>query len=133
MTRTGRALPALLLCGTALAGCFEERVRPGPPQLAISFNRTEVQSPDTLGGRLRATDPDGIDSLWLVVDSLRFGFEGFLVDDIEGPFLVPIPSGRPPGIPVSIRLESRDALGFVATLDTFVRIAFPSGATRSKY
>ncbi len=128
MIRAGRALPALLVCGTALAGCFEERVRPGPPQLAISLNRTQVQSPDTLGGRIRATDSDGIDSLWLVVDSLRFGFEGFFLSDIEGPFLVPIPGGRPPGLPVSIRLESRDVLGFVATLDTFVRIAFPSSA-----
>lgn len=133
MTPRVRALPVLLLGGAALAGCFEERARPGPPALSLTLNRTEVQSPDTLGGRLRATDPDGIDSLWLTVDSTRYGFEGFLLDDVEGPFLVPIPAGRPPGIPVSLRLESRDVLGFVATLDTFVRIAFPSGATRSKY
>lgn len=129
---TRRLLGAALL-GAVLAGCYEERARPGPPRLELTLNRVEVASPDTLGGRLRATDPDGVDSLWLVVDSVRYGFEGFLVEDVEGPFVVPIPAGRAPGTALPVRFEARDLLGFVATLDTFVRIAFPIGRTSTKY
>jgi hypothetical protein len=107
------------------AACYEERDRPGPPLLSITLDQTEVDSPDTLTGRLRATDVDGIDSLWLVVDTTRFGIEGFLVDEIEGPFAVEIPAGRSPGEAIPLILEARDLLGYVSTLDTFVRVAFP--------
>ena len=123
----------MLFAAVSVAGCYEERGRPGPPQLAITLNRLEVDSPDTLGGRVRAIDPDGVDSLWLVVDTVRYGFEGFLVNDVEGRFVVPIAPGLAPASPVSLRFEARDALGFVATLDTFVRVAFPSPVASTKY
>ena len=84
-----------------------------------------MTSPDTLTGRLRATDADGIDSLWLMVDTARIGIEGFLVEEIEGPFEVEIPPGRAPGQAIPLVLEARDVLGYVSTLDTFVRVAFP--------
>ena len=116
---------ALLMCGAA-AACYEERGRPGPPQLAITLDRQQVNSPDVLTGRVHANDRDGIDSLWLVVDTTRYGIDGFLVDDVEGPFTVDIPGGRAPGDLVPLILEARDALGYVGSLDTFVRIAFPS-------
>ena len=105
--------------------CYEEPARPGPPRLSITLGREEVLSPDTLSGRLRATDPDGIDSLWLVVDTMRFGIEGFLLDEVAGPFTIEIPDGRAAGSAIPIMLEARDALGLVATIDTFVRVAFP--------
>lgn len=105
--------------------CYEERGRPGPPRLSITLDQVEVDSPDTLTGRLRATDADGIDSLWLVVDTTRVGIEGFLVDDIEGPFAVEIPAGRFGGEHIPLILEARDLLGYVSSLDTFVRVAFP--------
>lgn len=116
---------ALLMCGAA-AACYEERGRPGPPQLTITLDREQVNSPDVLTGRVHANDRDGIDSLWLVVDTTRYGIDGFLVDDVEGPFTVDIPGGRAPGDLVPLILEARDALGYVGSLDTFVRIAFPS-------
>ena len=116
---------ALLMCGAA-AACYEERGRPGPPQLAITLDRQQVNSPDVLTGRVHANDRDGIDSLWLVVDTTRYGIDGFLVDDVEGPFTVDIPGGRAPGDMVPLILEARDALGYVGSLDTSVRIAFPS-------
>jgi hypothetical protein len=115
----------LLACGAG-GGCYEERGRPGPPQLAITLDREAVNSPDVLTGRVHANDRDGIDSLWLVVDTTRYGIDGFLVDDVEGPFTVDIPGGRAPGDMVPLILEARDALGYVGSLDTFVRIAFPS-------
>jgi hypothetical protein len=91
----------------------------------MTFDQAEVQSPDTLTGDVRVHDPDGIDSLWLVVDTTRFGIEGFLGDEIAGPFEVEIPAGRFAGEAIPLILEARDVLGYVSTLDTFVRIAFP--------
>ena len=119
-----RALAALLACAMA-AGCYEERARPGPPRLSVVIDQPEVGSPDTLTGRVHATDPDGIDSLWLVADTLRTGVEAFLLEDLEVPFEVVIPSGRSPGEPFPLVFEARDVLGYRSTLDTFVRIAFP--------
>ena len=107
------------------AACYEERDRPGPPRLSITLDQEEVDSPDTLTGRFRATDVDGIDSLWLVVDTTRYGAEGFLADELEGPFQVEIPAGRFAGEEIPLILEARDVLGYVSTLDTFVRVAFP--------
>ncbi len=60
-----------------------------------------------------------------MVDTTRFGIEGFLVDEIEGPFEVEIPAGRAPGQAIPLVLEARDLLGYVSTLDTFVRVALP--------
>jgi hypothetical protein len=87
----------------------------------------EVLSPDTLSGFLSATDPDGIDSLWLVVDTARYGIEGLFLEEVSGPFTVEIPDGKSAGTTIPISLEARDVMQFVATLDTFVRVAFPLG------
>jgi hypothetical protein len=122
------ALAALIPCGALAAGCYEERDRPGPPQLGITLDREQVNSPDVLTGRFRATDRDGVDSVWLVVDTVRYGIEGSLEDDVEGPFSVEVPGGKAPGDLVSLTLEARDALGFTGALDTVVRIAFPSAS-----
>ena len=96
----------------------------------MTLDREVVNSPDTLRGQVRATDPDGIDSLWLVVDTARFGIEGFLLDEVAGPYTVEIPSGRAPGTTIPISLEARDALGLLGTLDTFVTVAFPPAGAR---
>ena len=60
-----------------------------------------------------------------MVDTVRFGIEGFLVEELEGPFSAVIPAGRSPGEAIPLTLEARDILGYVSTLDTFVRVAFP--------
>lgn len=60
-----------------------------------------------------------------MVDTARVGIEAFLLEDIEGPFEVEIPGGRFAGEAIPLTLEARDALGYVSTLDTFVRVAFP--------
>lgn len=60
-----------------------------------------------------------------MVDTTRYGAEGFLVDELEGPFQVEIPAGRFAGEEIPLILEARDVLGYVSTLDTFVRVAFP--------
>ena len=102
--------------------CFEERDRPGPPAFAVTLDTTGVHSPDTLTGFVRVSDPDGIDSLWLLVDSIRFGQDGFFRDVINAPFVVDIPPSRPLGSRVNLRFEARDVAGFLSGVDTFVVI-----------
>lgn len=74
---------------------------------------------------MHATDADGVDSLWLVVDSDRVGYEGGLLEDVDFPVTAIIPGGRFAGEAIPLTLEARDILGYVSTLDTFVRVAFP--------
>src|SRR6266496_528184 len=56
------------------ASCLTERPRPAPPTIAITLDKTTVQSrnapapPDTLTVTVRAADPDGIDSAWVQLD-----------------------------------------------------------------
>lgn len=102
--------------------CFEERERPGPPRFLVTLDTVQVHSPDTLSGRVRVSDADGIDSLWLLVDSTRFGQDGFFRQTINAPFVTTIPAGRPVGSRVNLRFEARDVAGFVGGLDTFVTV-----------
>ena len=81
-----------------------------------------MHSPDTLTGFVRVSDPDGIDSIWLLVDSLRYGEDGFFRDVINQPFIALIPSSRPLGSRVNLRFEARDVAGFFSSVDTFVVI-----------
>jgi hypothetical protein len=90
--------------------------------ISIVLDTTLVTSPDTITGRVLASDPDGIDSVWLIVDSVRFGQEAFLNTVIDVPFFAEVPQNRPPGFQVTLRFEARDAFGFLAGVDTFVTV-----------
>jgi len=112
----------LALGAAALAACVEDRPRPGPPALTIVLDQLFVSSPDTLTGTVIATDRDGIDSIWLTVDTIRVGEEGFFEAEFNSLFSFAIPSGKAPGAVVPVRFEARDVGGFVAILDTTVNV-----------
>ena len=123
MSPPGRLLGLWLAVGAGvLAACIEERPRPGPPVLGIVFDRTSVSSPDTVSGRVRAEDVDGLDSVWLTVDSSRSGQDGYLDRVFSSRFLHNLPGGIPPGTRVPVRLEARGLSGFISILDTSVRV-----------
>lgn len=88
----------------------------------VTLDTLLVHSPDTLSGQVRVTDADGIDSIWLLVDSIRFGQDGFFRQTINAPFVTTIPASRPAGYRVPLRFEARDVAGFVGSLDTFVTV-----------
>jgi len=114
-----------MMLGVALAGvgaCVEERPRPGPPVLQIAFDRDSIQSPDTLTGTVQARDPDGLDSIWLTVNSSRTGEDGLLQGSFVSRFRSTIPAGLTPGLRLPVRVEARDLSGFSSTLDTIVVI-----------
>ncbi|MBI1968138.1 MAG: hypothetical protein HYS40_09120 [Gemmatimonadetes bacterium] len=90
--------------------------------LSIIFDRTAVQSPDSLTGTIRAEDVDGLDSVWLTVDSSRSGEDGYFERVFLSRFRFNIPVGLVPGTLVRVRLEARDISGFRSALDTGVTI-----------
>lgn len=127
MTRwASRAM--VLATGAALSAlaCQTDRDRPGPPRLTITLVQDSVQSPDTLTGTLRAEDVDGIDSVWLSVDSAPpLGADGLLDQTFLATFRADVPGGHVLGDRVSVRFTARDISGFVGGLDTFVVVKGP--------
>jgi hypothetical protein len=103
-----------------LAACLAERGRPSPPQVRLTLFEDTVGSPDTLRGSFRVEDVDGIDSVWISLDTQRAGTDGFFERLVNAQFRFGVPAGLDSGTVLDIRLEARDITGFVATLDTFV-------------
>ena len=115
-----------MVAGAATYACQADRDRPGPPQLAIFINQDSVRSPDTLTGSLRAEDPDGIDSVWLSVDSAPpLGADGLLEPTFLASFRAAVRNGHVLGDRVAVRLTARDITGYVGGLDTFVVVRGP--------
>ena len=115
-----------LVAGAATLACQADRARPGPPRLAITIDRDSVGSPDTLTGTLRATDADGVDSVWLSVDSAApVADDGRLEPAFLASFRAPVRAGHLPGDHVAVRLSARDVDGFLGVLDTFAVVRGP--------
>lgn len=86
--------------------------------LQIYFDRSAVKSPDSLTGTLVVRDPDGLDSIWLTIESSRTGEDGLLNDAFSSHFRYSVPAGLQAGTLLPVRLEARDLAGFLSTLDT---------------
>jgi len=108
------------------ASCLEERPRPGPPQITFTLNRTTVQSnnpptpPDTLSGTVRAEDTDGLDSVWVTVDSAVAGEDGGFDRVFSTTFRFLIGPGKTPGTILPVQIRARDIAGFQVARDTNV-------------
>ena len=108
-----------------LAGCLGDRPRPAPPVLEITLDKDSVRSPDTLTGIVRAEDVDGIDSVWITVDTLRVGDDGFFEQTYQSRFRLPIRTGYVLGDRILVRLQARDVVGFMGVRDTVVIVRGP--------
>jgi len=97
--------------------------------LAIVFDSTTIHGGphDSVTGSVRATDPDGLDSLWLRVDTTRVGVDGLFETVFERPFRFGVRAGLNPTTQIPVVLEARDVVGFRSQLDTFV--GFPVSPT----
>jgi len=116
-------MKAALTLMFAASACFSERDRPAPPVLSITLNKPTVTSPGTISGSIASSDPDGLDSIWLDVDSTRVnGWNGSFYTQFTTTFLVTTPSGLTQGTRVPIRVSARDVTGFVGLLDTAVTV-----------
>jgi hypothetical protein len=127
MTRGAARVAVVLAVAVAAAvACQTDRDRPGPPRIGITFDQDSVTSPDTLTGSVRADDPDGIDSLWLSVDSATpLGADGLLQPSFQAPFRAEVPAGHVLGDRIPVSLVARDISGYVGGLDTFVTVKGP--------
>ncbi len=118
-----------VLLGMAVAAavtCQTNRDRLGPPRLSLTIDQDSVRSPDTLTGGLRADDLDGIDSIWLSVDSAPpLGADGLLEPTFIATFRAGIRTGHVLGDRVSIHFTARDLSGYLGGLDTFVIVRGP--------
>lgn len=123
---TVRAGLVLGVVGASILACQTDRDRPGPPSLSLTINQDSVRSPDTLTGTLRADDLDGIDSIWISVDSADpLGADGLLEPTFIATYRAGIRSGHVLGDRVSIHFTARDLSGYVGGLDTFVIVRAP--------
>lgn len=114
------------VAAASILACQTDRDRPGPPSLSLTINQDSVHSPDTLTGTLRADDLDGIDSIWISVDSAApLSADGLLEPTFIATYRAGIRSGHVLGDRVSIRFTARDLTGYVGGLDTFVIVRGP--------
>jgi hypothetical protein len=113
---------AALAATASLSACLSERPRPAPPLLRVTLNPANVTSPDTLTGTLRAEDQDGIDSVWVNLDTQHAGVDGFFDRVVTGNFRFTIPAGLATGSILDLHIEARDVVGFTSTVDTSVTV-----------
>lgn len=76
--------------------------------------------PDTVAGNVRAEDEDGIDSVWVSVDSVIRGDDGFFEPVFSSTFRFIIATGKSPGTEIPVTFRARDLAGFEVSRDTHV-------------
>jgi len=110
----------------AAGACIDERARPGPPLLTFSLDKTAVRSnnpptpPDTLRGTIDASDPDGLDSVWVSVDSVVAGEDAGFDPRFITRFGFLIGPGKTQNTHIPVQIRARDLAGFTVTRDTYV-------------
>jgi hypothetical protein len=66
------------------------------------------------------SDPDGIDSVWVALDSVEKGEDGGLERSFSSRWLFIVTAGRSQGTVLPLTFRARDIEGFVAQRDTYV-------------
>ncbi|HEV8304234.1 MAG TPA: hypothetical protein VGQ25_04695 [Gemmatimonadales bacterium] len=72
---------------------------------------------------MRAEDPDGIDSVWVSVDSVVAGKDGLFDQVFTSRFRFLIGSGKTAGTHIPVQIRARDIGGFQVIRDSFVVVA----------
>jgi hypothetical protein len=76
--------------------------------------------PDTVAGTVRAEDADGLDSVWVTVDSAVAGEDGGFDRVFSARFRFLIGAGKTQGTQIPVELRARDIAGFQVVQDTYV-------------
>jgi len=107
-TRASGALLGLAL----LAGCGEDRLRPGPPTLVLEMPPgSVVTSPDTFVVGIYARDDNGLDSLLVrFLDQVRDISVFNEIEVVDGVFFV-VPDGYAVGEVIVVSGYVRDLVG----------------------
>ena len=75
---------------------------------------------DTVSGIVRAQDTEGLDSVWVSVDSVVKGDDAGLNRTFSSIYRFVVPAGRMPGSKVPLSFRARDISGFQTQRDTYV-------------
>lgn len=106
-----------------LTGCLAERDRPGPPRVTFTIDDVSAISAthtDTLRGSVRVEDPDGLDSVWVALDSVENGEDGGFERSFSSRWLFIVNAGANQGAILPLTFRARDIAGFEAQRDTYV-------------
>jgi hypothetical protein len=104
------------------AACLGERDRPGPPQVTITIDDTTVVSSrtDTVAGLVRAVDADGVDSVWVTVDTATHSQDAGFAQSFSARYQFVIPAGHAAGTHILMTFRARDVAAFETQKDTYV-------------
>ncbi len=69
---------------------------------------------------MRASDPDGLDSVWVALDNVENGEDGGFDRSFSSRWRFVVTAGRPEGDRLTLTFRARDIAGFVAQRDTYV-------------
>jgi len=69
---------------------------------------------------VRVSDPDGLDSVWVTLDSVEKGEDGGFDRVFSSRWVFVVTAGRNEGEHLSLTFRARDIAGFVAERDTYV-------------
>ena len=75
---------------------------------------------DTVSGSVRASDTEGLDSVWVSVDSIVKGDDAGLQRSFSSRYRFVVPAGRRPGNQVPLSFRARDISGFATQRDSYV-------------
>jgi hypothetical protein len=73
-----------------------------------------------VAGDVRADDPDGLDSVWVIVDSVTRGEDGGFEQVFSRRYRFIFATGKSPGSQIPMTLRARDIAGFEVSRDTYV-------------
>jgi len=98
------------------------RDRPGPPAISFTIDDTLVSASrqDTVAGNVRVEDPDGIDSVWVKLETVEKGESGGFDRIFSSRYRFVVAAGFTPGQHIPMVFRSRDIAGFQVQRDTYV-------------
>ena len=74
---------------------------------------------DTVAGNIRVDDPDGIDSVWVTLETIEKGENGAF-DPVFSSRYRFVVQGFQPAAHIPLTFRARDVAGFVVQRDTYV-------------
>lgn len=104
---------ALLACAAlSIAGCAEDRLRPGPPSLQLEPPPgSVVASPDTFAVGVYARDDNGLDSIVVTFLGQQREIDGFGDIELVDAVIFTVPEGLAVGELVEVEGYARDLAG----------------------
>lgn len=75
---------------------------------------------DTVAGNVRVDDPDGVDSVWVTLETVEKGEDGGFDRVFSSRYRFVVSPGFTPGAQLPLSFRARDISGFEVQRDTYV-------------